>query len=311
LCVSRVAVYRSVARAGTGVRPSDADVFDRRMPVVPFSAATALTPLDPIAEDVVVEGGLGGGAGFAATVDAEWTIGGRPNGGYLLALLVRAAAAVNDHVDLLAASAHYLHSPTPGPAQVHARVLRAGRSASQVQAALRQDGQLCVVALLNMGELDDDQPFWAGGLPRREVSPRDECVRIPPRTPTGIPVAIMGQIDVRIDPRTLSWATGSPSGAGELRGWLALPDDEPFDPTSLAFAVDAFPPATFDIAASGWVPTLELTAYVRARPAAGPVQVLHRAGLIEGQRVDEQCFVWDQTGRLVAQSTQLAGIRLG
>ena len=67
-----------------------------------------------------------------------------------------------------------------------------------------------------------------------------------------------------------SWFTnGGPSGQGEPRGWLALPEDEAFDPTSLLFAVDAFPPATFDIEFSGWVPTLELTAYVRALPAPG------------------------------------------
>ena len=90
-----------------------------------------------------------------------------------------------------------------------------------------------------------------------------------------------------------------------------LPGHEQFDPTSLLFAVDAFPPATFDIDFSGWVPTLELTVYVRALPAPGPVRVLHRAQLIDGQRVDEACYIWDNTGRLVASSTQLAGIRLG
>ena len=75
--------------------------------------------------------------------------------------------------------------------------------------------------------------------------------------------------------------------------------------------MDAFPPATFDVELSGWVPTLELTAYVRALPAPGPVQIRHEAHLIDGQRVDEACWVWDSTGRLVAQGTQLAGIRLG
>jgi hypothetical protein len=80
---------------------------------------------------------------------------------------------------------------------------------------------------------------------------------------------------------------------------------------SLLFAVDAFPPATFDIEFAGWVPTLELTVYVRALPTPGPVRVLQRAQLIEAQRVDEACFVWDQRGRLVAHGTQLAGIRLG
>jgi hypothetical protein len=121
----------------------------------------------------------------------------------------------------------------------------------------------------------------------------------------------MDEVDLRIDPATLGFAGGRPSGRGELRGWLELAGDEPFDPISLLYAVDAFPPATFEIEITGWVPTLELSVYVRALPALGPVQVLQRAQLIDAQRVDETCFVWDSTGRLVAQGTQLAGIRLG
>ncbi|HEX4092352.1 MAG TPA: hypothetical protein VHZ33_26835 [Trebonia sp.] len=39
--------------------------------------------------------------------------------------------------------------------------------------------------------------------------------------------------------------------------------------------------------------------------------MLQRAQLIDAGRVDESCFVWDATGRLVAHGTQLAGIRLG
>jgi hypothetical protein len=56
---------------------------------------------------------------------------------------------------------------------------------------------------------------------------------------------------------------------------------------------------------------VELTVYVRALPAPGPVRVLQRVHLIDGQRADEECVVWDQAGRLVAQARQLAAIRLG
>ncbi len=121
----------------------------------------------------------------------------------------------------------------------------------------------------------------------------------------------MGQVDLRIEPGSFGFGRGKPSGRGELRGWLALPDGEAFDPFSLIYAVDAFPPATFDVEMTGWVPTLELTVYVRAIPAPGPVRVLQKAQLIDAQRVDESCWVWDSTGRLVASGTQLAGIRLG
>ena len=121
----------------------------------------------------------------------------------------------------------------------------------------------------------------------------------------------MEQIEVRLEPAASGFTNGQPSGTGELRGWLTLPRGEDFGPASLLFAVDAYPPATFDIEFAGWVPTLSMTAFVRALPAPGPVRVLQRAHLIDGQRVDESCFIWDSAGRLVAQGMQLAGIRLG
>jgi hypothetical protein len=249
---------------------------------------------------------------FAAEVSAEWTIMGKPNGGYLLAVLGRAAQTIGVHPHVVAASAHYVRSPDPGPVAVEAEVLRAGRTATQVRARMSQHGHLSVEALLTTGRLDaDDRPYWSDGLPDPGVVPVERCVRLESPGPTGAHVAMLDQVEIRLDPATAGFRIGRPAGRGELRGWLALPDDEPFDPASLVYAVDAFPPATFDVELSGWVPTFELTAYVRALPRPGPVWVLQRAQLIAAQRVDETCFVWDVDGRMVAQGTQLAGIRLG
>ena len=242
---------------------------------------------------------------FAAEISPDWTIDGKPNGGYLLAMLGRAASVVGLHPHVIAASAHYLTTPEPGPATIEVEVLRSGRSASQLRTSLQQ-------ALLTTSRLaTDSAAYWDRGVPQPGTVPMPDCIRIPNRTPNGLPVAIMGQVDLRIDPRCLGFADGRPSGRGELHGWLALPDGADFDPCSLLYAIDAFPPATFEIEPTGWVPTLELTGYVRALPAPGPVRILQRAQLIEGRRVDEACFVWDVTGRLVAQASQLAGIKLG
>jgi len=248
---------------------------------------------------------------FTAEVDPEWTIGGKANGGYLLAMLGRAAAAVSPHDQVIAASAHYLRSPDPGPVSVDVEVLRAGRTASQVRAQLRQDDRTCVEALVTTGRLDAGvDPYWDGGVPARSEVAYDDAVPLLPRLPSGDRVAILEQIGVRLDPDSRGFSSGAPSGRGELRGWLELPDGASFDPVALLFAVDSFPPATFDIAFAGWVPTLELTAYVRALPVPGPVQILQRAQLISAERVDEACYVWDGAARLVAHGTQLAGIRL-
>ena len=249
---------------------------------------------------------------FDGDIDPEWTIGGKPNGGYLLSMLGKAALSVGEHDHVVAASAHYLRSPEPGPVVIEARLLRGGRSASQVRASMSQGGTDCVEALVTTSHLDPtSEPYWEAGLPDDTPCAFEDCPVLVPRTPDGIRVAIMEQVEVRLDPASMASAGGRASGRGELRGWLALPAGEAFDPCSLLYAVDAFPPASFDIEHAGWVPTLELTVYVRALPAAGPVRVLQRAQLIDAQRIDETCFVWDTTGRLVAQGTQLAGIRLG
>lgn len=263
-----------------------------------FSEVNAVTPA--------------GDGTFTAELSPEWTIGGKPHGGYLLAMLGRAAVAVVEHEHVLAISAHYLMPPDPGPVAIETEVLRAGRSASQVRARMLQGGKACVEALVTIGTLDPDvKPYWEGGMFNLEPLERDHGVRIEGVSPSGLAITMMSQVDLRIDPSCLAFATGEPSGRGELHGWLELGGGENFDPYSLVFAVDSFPPATLDIEVTGWVPTLELTVYVRALPAPGPVRILQKAVLVDAGRVDEICYVWDSTGRLVAQGTQLAGIRLG
>src|SRR5690606_28920258 len=85
----------------------------------------------------------GDGRTFDLDVDAGWTVGPKPNGGYLLAAAARAAgvavqAAGADHPHPLAATAHYLRAPDAGPAEIVVDVLRLGRGASQARATLSQ-----------------------------------------------------------------------------------------------------------------------------------------------------------------------------
>ncbi len=255
---------------------------------------------------------------YALDVDAGWTIGDKPNGGYLLATLARAAAATvtsiegPDHPHPVTATAHYVASPPLGPAEAHVEVLRRGRRMSQARARLvGDDGSPCVEATFTVGRHAAEAEPWWTDVAVPDLPPRDDCVRLPGVGPSGIALPIMHHVDVRLDPAVMGFASGQPSGAGELRGWLTFADSRPSDPLALLFAVDAFPPATFDLAESGWVPTLELTAYVRGLPAPGPLLVRQRARLVEADLVDEVCHVWDSRGRLVAQATQLAGIRVG
>jgi len=177
-----------------------------------------------------------------------------------------------------------------------------------VRASLGQGGKACVEALVTLGSAaEGEKPLWQEGAPPAAGASYADSVRFRLAQPFRPP--IFDQVEIRLDPATAGFLDGNPAGRGELRGWLALPDGEDFDSISLLYALDAFPPATLDIERSGWVPTLELTAYIRAVPAPGPVRVLQKAQLIQGAYVDEVCLVWDSKDRLVAQATQFAGIR--
>lgn len=257
------------------------------------------------------------GVTFEGQVDAGWTVGDKPNGGYLLAMIGRAcagalAAADSGHRDPLAATAHYLRAPGIGSVQVVCEILRVGRGASQVRATLRQHDTACVDATFTIGTLDSDPapPYWTA-RELIEVAPYDTCLRLPAaREGAPFVVPIMDRSDLRLDPAVLGFSRGEPSGEANLRGWISFADGRPADPLSLLFFCDALPPATFELVASGWVPTLSLTVYLRARPGPGPLRISQSAHSIDGGRVDETCEIWDSTGRLVAQATQLAGIRI-
>lgn len=255
---------------------------------------------------------------FTATIDPGWTVGTKPNGGYLLAMAARAAGVAlghggSPHRDPLSATAHFLRAPDPGPTEIRTEVLRSGRSASQVRASLWQSQACCVDATFTMGTLPDPPvaaPFWSDNAPV-DLAPIDQCVLMPSSRPgSEMTVSIMDRCQLRLDPADLGFATGSPSGRGELRGWMTLADGRPLDALALLFVADALPPATFEVVMSGWVPTLSLSVAVRAIPAPGPVRIRQAVGSIDDGRFDEVCEIWDGEGRLVAQATQLAAIRL-
>lgn len=245
---------------------------------------------------------------FTAALDPRWSVAGKPHGGYLLAIMGRAAADVSGRADVLSVSAVYLDAPDVGMVDLEVELLRSGRTVSHARVRLSQGRVSCVEALVLTGELDGDV-YWDGGVPPPDVAPLERCVRMPAVARDGTHFDVMGLNDLRIDPDTAGFLSGWPKGAGELRGWVGLAGGEPFDAFSLLYAVDSMPPATVDVQPARWVPTLELTAYVRGRPAPGPLRVLQRAQLVADGRVDETCLVWDATGRLVAQATQLAGLR--
>ncbi|MFE1753092.1 thioesterase family protein [Streptomyces anandii] len=250
-------------------------------------------------------------------LSAGWTIINAVNGGYLLAVLGRALADALPHSDPFTISAHYLTASRPGPAVVRTDVVRTGRTLSTGQASLFQydaDGREVerIRVLASYGDLDALPDDVRTTAEPPAIPPMDQCFG-PQDGPAPVPgsSAITDRLMLKLDPSTLGWALGSPSGKGEMRAWFGLADGRDADPLSLLLAVDALPPTAFELGLKGWVPTVELTVHVRCRPAPGPLRVSITTRNLAGGFLEEDAEVWDGADRLVAQSRQLARVRLG
>lgn len=264
-----------------------------------LAQATTLTPL--------------GEGRFGVELPEEFSIGGgKPNGGFMLACLGRAAvAAAADagaaHPHPISTGASYQWSPDLGPAEIETEVLRVGRTASQVTARLVQADKLAVTARFTLGALHEgSSPFW-GSVTPPEMAPIDECLGM---TRADRPA---NGTQLLFDPdHALTFGPDGPTGTGEgeLRAWFRLDDDRAVTPVELLFVSDAMPPATFTVVQTGWVPTLDLTTYVRAVPAPGPLRIRFRTTVIQDGFADEVCEVWDSEDRLVVQATQICALRL-
>ncbi|GGV82932.1 MULTISPECIES: thioesterase family protein [Streptomyces] len=250
-------------------------------------------------------------------LSAGWSIINAVNGGYLLAVLGRALADALPHPDPFTITAHYLTASQPGPAVVRTEVVRTGRTLSTGQASLFQydeDGREVerIRVLASYGDLDalPDDVRTAAKPPA--MPPLEQCLG-PEDGPAPVSgsSAITGRLMLKLDPATAGWAVGRPSGKGEMRAWFGLADGRDADPLSLLLAVDALPPTAFELGLSGWVPTVELTVHVRCRPAPGPLRVSITTRNLAGGFLEEDAEVWDSADRLVAQSRQLARVRLG
>ena len=249
---------------------------------------------------------------FHLDLTAEWnTPNGTANGGYVLAILLRAVLDHADvtgiaHPDPLTASVSYFKPPTPGPAHVEVQTLRLGRRISVHQADLVQDGVTVVHAVVSLHDWDasgDAQhtPHAAPVVPRPE-----ECVDLADSIPEGL-VPIVDRYEARA-PHVPGWLAGEPSGETEAVVWLRPRDGRPIDALAAGAIVDAYPPVTAEIGHLASA-TVQLTVYFRRRPQTtwSLMQVTTRH-VIDGYH-DEDVELWDDEGRLIAQSRQLAILR--
>lgn len=246
---------------------------------------------------------------YRGEVRPGWDIMGNADGGYLMAIAARAAADAADRPDPVSVTAHFMRPAGPGPVTIDTEVLRSGRRFSVVRATMSGDDRLLAV-LGTYGSLEQSDHVDRLETGPPDLPPPDECITMEP-TAT-FPPPFMGKVELRLDPTDAVFATGRPSGRPRVQGWFRLRDDEPIDTMAVLMATDAFPPTIFNSDLPiAWTPTIELTAHIRARPAPGWLRCVFTTRFITGGFLEEDGEVWDETGRLVAQSRQLALIPKG
>lgn len=258
-----------------------------------YAAETALQPT--------------GDGRWAGTVSDAWNIGGNPNGGYLVSLVMTALRSLGPHQDPLSITTHYLRPGSPGePCVVEAELVRSGRTVSTLRGRLLQGGKERLEVVAAFGGLGasvdaDDQDHGLSIAPP-DLPPPDEC---PLRSADeqGVSLPLLDRLDIRIHP---DQARAGDAGVAEMSGWIRLADGTPPDTASIAMFADAFPPSLFGLlGVIGWVPTIELTVHVRRRPAPGWIMGRFRTEDLDDGRMIESGALWDETGALVAQSRQL------
>jgi len=241
---------------------------------------------------------------YTATLTDRWTaLGGTPNGGYMLAVALRALQAEMPFPDPLVTSAHFLRPGLVGPAEIRTEVVRAGRRVATGQAGLVQEGKEIVRLLATFGDLEQA----AGRTHMLNEAPR---LPQPGETPDlliggALPgVSITEQIEYRA-PAPPGWAKGAPDGEPSFEFWMRFRDGRDADPLALAALVDGAAPAVLDLGARGSA-TMELTVHVRGRPAPGWLACRTQTRHVIGGFHEEDFEIWDSAGSLVAQSRQFA-----
>ena len=199
--------------------------------------------------------------------------------------VLRALADLTGRPDPTSVTVHYLR-PALGDADatITTSVVRAGRSGTNVTATLIQDDEPRLTVAAIMGDLStavSDAPDPGLGVAAPVIPPPEECIDRA-ELGQGVELPLLSRVEVRVR------RDQPPDDAATVDGWIRLCDGTPASAPSLVLFADAFPPAVHaKVARVGWVPTLELTAHVRRRPAgrlgAGPDDVRRR-----GRRADDR-----------------------
>lgn len=251
----------------------------------------------------------GGPGRWKAEVPEGWDIRGVTNGGFLMAIATRAMEAETDRRELISATGSFVNPGTPGSVQVDVETLKSGRSLSTLRSNVAKNGKTLVQVTGVYADRDrakPDQDLMLGAPP--DLPDPDDCVEVvPAEDPAGFPPPITGKIEARVHPDDANALLELPGDEPLVRGWFRLPGGEEMDAHGVVLATDCFAPAIFNSQyPAGWTPTVELAIQIRNPRPTGWLACRFATSYVTDGMLEEDGDLWDEEGRLVALSRQLA-----
>ena len=251
---------------------------------------------------------------FSFTPDSRYFVGNTPHGGYLLALMNKAMTQVLPHPSAINSNVYYLDRTEPESAELHVEIFRTSRGSSMGQVKLVQNNKITCLYSALCSDFDYMKGYSGLSTPLPEVmktAKKDDFkVMHYENLGLGSTPAFIQQLNMSVHPDHAWWDRDISSDAAEARcsAYLEL-EGGIADTFVLSYLADILPPVVQNKYGSlGWIPTLALTCNIRQLPQTNLLFIDGLAKDISNGYFEQDCYIWDMNGNLVATSRQLAKI---
>jgi len=243
---------------------------------------------------------------FSGHITENWSINGVPDGGYLMAILAKAMIHQSEMKSTPIITANYLSRCEPGEARILIERISASKQFERFQAQLHQNGKEKIRAFGTFASENIDCVLESYEVSEPRVTELEKCLPVP-ELPN---YTLFSQVDIRLDPICTGWVSGELTDNSEMMGWIKFKNDRPFDILSILLVADSFPPAVLSSQGMvAWVPTIEFSVNIRNIPTTQWLKCIFRTRFITCGLLEEDGEIWDEAGRLIAISRQIAQYR--
>jgi acyl-CoA thioesterase len=254
---------------------------------------------------------------YVATLDATWNVARYPQGGIVAAIGLRAAQSeVSEPLQRLRSCTTVFAGPvSPGAVDVAVRVLRSGRSATQVLIDVRNAGLGAGATILAVFGSSRRGPSFVD-VTAPDVPAPEDCVSYRDPPPAGVEIVDYGafwrQVEARSALGHAPWERFEPT-TSDVATWLRFDrpprdGDGELDPLAVITLADRMPICVNErtaFASPPWfAPSADLTVHL-FRPVRSAWVLAHdRARWADEGWASLQTTIWDEGRQLVAYGTQ-------